>query len=55
MIPIIFGAIGTVTVGTVTGGLGNQGTSGDHSNHSIVEIGQNSKKSPSDLRRLVVT
>ena len=27
----------------------------DHTNYSIVEIGQNSKKSPGDLRRLAVT
>ena len=37
-----------------TGGLGNK-TSGDHPNYSIVEIGQNTKKSPADLRRLAVT
>ena len=29
--------------------------SGDHPNDSIVEIGQNTKKSPGDLRRLAVT
>ena len=27
--------------------------SGDHPNYSIVKIGQNTKKSPGDLRRLV--
>ena len=37
-----------------TGGLGNNRTSGDHSNYSIVEIGQNTKKSPGDLRRLAI-
>ena len=40
--------------GTETGGLGNKRTSGDHPNYSIVEIGQNTKKSPGDLRRLTV-
>ena len=30
-------------------------TSGDNPNYSIGEIGQNTKKSPGDLRRLVVT
>ena len=30
-------------------------TSRDHPNHSIVKIGQNTKKSPGDLRKLVVT
>ena len=29
--------------------------SGDHPNYSIVEIGQNTRKSPGDLRRLAVT
>ena len=42
-------------IGTGTGGLGNKTTSGDHFNYSIVEIGQNYKKSPGDLRRLAVT
>ena len=28
---------------------------GDHPNYSIVEIGQKTKKSPGDMRRLVVT
>ena len=30
-------------------------TSGDHPNYSIVENGQNTEKSPGDLRGLVVT
>ena len=38
-----------------TGGLGNNGTGGDCPNNSIVEIGQNTEKSPGDLRRLTVT
>ena len=38
-----------------TGGLGGQRTSRDHPNYSIVEIGQNTEKSPGDLRRLPVT
>ena len=29
--------------------------SGDHPNYSIVENGQNTKRSPGDLRRLAVT
>ena len=33
----------------------NKWTSGDHPNNSIVEINQNTEKSPKDLRRLVVT
>ena len=38
-----------------TGGLGNNGTSEDCPNYSILEIGQNTEKSPGDLRRLAVT
>ena len=37
-----------------TGGHGNKRTSGEHPNDSIVEIGQNTGKSPGDLRRLAV-
>ena len=38
-----------------TGGLGSKRTSGDHPNNSIIKIGQNTEKSPRDLRRLAVT
>ena len=30
-------------------------TGGDHQNDNIIENGQNTKKSPGDLRRLAVT
>ena len=53
IIPIVIGAFGTVTKGTR--GLGSWRTSGDHPNDSIIENGQNTKKSPGDLRRLAVT
>ena len=36
-----------------TGGRGMKRTSGDHSNYGIIEIGQNTEKSPGDMRRLV--
>ena len=36
-------------------GLGSWRTSRDHPNDSIIENGQNTKKSPGDLRRLAVT
>ena len=36
-------------IGTGTGGFGNERTSGDHPNYSIVAIGQNTKKSPGNL------
>ena len=41
-------------IGTWIRGLGDK-RSGDHPNYSIIEIGQNTKKSPGDLRRLAVT
>ena len=37
-----------------TGGLGSRRTSGDHPNYSIDENGQNTEKSPGDLRRFAV-
>ena len=37
----------------MTGGLGNNGTSEDCPNYSIIEIGQDSEKSPGDLRKLI--
>ena len=42
-------------IGTGTGGLANKRTTGDHLNYSIIEICQNTKKSPGDLIRLAVT
>ena len=42
-------------MGTGTGGLGKKWTSSDHPNYSILEIGQNTKKSPRDLRILTIT
>ena len=41
-------------VDTGTQGLGYKRTSEDHTNYRIVEIGQNTEKSPGDLRRLAV-
>ncbi len=35
--------------------LGSWRTGGDHPNYSIFENGQNTKKSPGDLKRLAVT
>ena len=35
--------------------LGNKRTSGDHQKYSIIKIGQNTKKSPGDSRRLALT
>ena len=41
--------------GSGTGSLGDKRMRGDHSDYSIIEIGQNTEKSLGDLRRLVVT
>ena len=41
-------------IGKGTGRLGNNRTSGDHQDYSIIKIGQNTEKSPEDLRRLAV-
>ena len=54
-IPIVIGALVTVTKGLVTGGFGNKRTSGDHSNYTIVGISQTTEKNPVDLKGLVVT
>ena len=56
ILPIVISALGYSHkwIDTGTGGLGNKRTSGHHPNYSIVEIGQNTKKSPGDLRRFVV-
>ena len=40
---------------TRSGGLGNKKIRGDHPNYWIIEIGQNTEKSPVNLRRLAVT
>ena len=42
-------------IATGTGELWKNRTSGDHPNYCIIELGQNTEKSPGDLRRLVVT
>ena len=42
-------------IGKKTRGRGNKGTSGNNPNYNIIEISQNTEKSPGDLTRLVVT
>ena len=56
-IPIVIGAFGTVTKGLIQGqkDLKITGQVGDHPNYSIIEISQNTGKSPRDLGRLAVT
>ena len=52
IVPIVIGAFGIIKG---SGGFGSWRMSGDHSNDGIIEDGQNTEKSPEDLRRLAVT
>ena len=56
MLLIVIVALGTVTKGLVQGleDLEIYRTSGDRPNYSITKLGQNTEKSPGDLRRLAV-
>ena len=56
VILIVIGELGTVPKGLVIGigRVRNRRTSRDHPNYSIAEIGQNTGKSPGDLKRFVV-
>ena len=58
IIPIVIGAFGTVTKRLLKGledlEVGGR-VGGEHPNYSIIENGQNTEKSPGDLRRLAVT
>ena len=42
-------------IGKETGIIGNKRPSRDHADYSIIDISQNTEKSPEDLRRLSVT
>ena len=56
IILIVIDARGTVIkIGTGRRGLGNKRMSEEHLNYCIIEIGQNTGKSPGDLRRFPVT
>ena len=57
IIPIVIGAFGAVTKGLLKGSgrFGSWRSSGDHPNNSAIEDGQNTEKSPGDLRRVAVT
>ena len=54
IISIAIGAFGTVTKELLKG-LGNKRTNRGHPDYFIIENGQNTEKSPGDLRRLTVT
>ena len=57
VIPVVIGALRTVPKGLVREleEIRNRRTSQDHPNYGIVEVAQNTEKSPGDLRRLDVT
>ena len=55
IILIVIGAFGTVTKGLLKGLVDLEVGERDHSNYCIIENGQNTEKSPGDLRRLAVT
>ena len=57
VIPIVVGELWMIPRGflKLTGRVGNKMTSRDHLNRSIIKIGQNTEKSPGELRRLAGT
>ena len=54
IILVVIGAFGTVIKGLLNG-LEDLEVGGNHPNYNIIENGQNTEKSPGDLRRLAVT
>ena len=57
VVAIVIVAFGTVPKGSEkeVGRVENRRRNGDHSDYKIVDIGQNTQKSPGDLRRFAVT
>ena len=57
VIPVVIGALGTTPKGLVKGleDLEIRGQVETNPNYSIIKIGQNTEKSPEDLKRLSVT
>ena len=57
VIPVVFGELKTIPkmFGKEARRVGNRTTNRNHSNYSIVEIGENPETSPGDLRKLAVT
>ena len=57
VIPVVNDAFGTVPprLRKGTGGIRNQWTNRDHPNHSTVNIGHNTEKSPGNMRKFAVT
>ena len=55
IIPIVIGAFGTVTKGLLKSLEDLEVGGRDHPSNNIIENGQNTEKSPGDLKRLAVT
>ena len=55
VIPIVIGTLGTIPKAKGLKESGNNRISGNHPDFCIIKIGQNTEKSPGDLRRLSVT
>ena len=56
VIPIVIGDLEqSQRLSKRAGGVGYRRTNWDHTNYCIIEVGQNTKKSPEDLRKLAVT
>ena len=55
VIPIVISRYNPQKIGIGTGGFGNKRTSEDYPDYSIIKIGQDTEKSPGDVRRLAVT
>ena len=57
VIPIVIGSLGTITKGLIKRleDFEKKRTSGDHPNYCIIEISENTEKSPGDFRGLAVT
>ena len=54
VITIVIGTLSTDTKGLVLGLEDLEIRSGDHPNYSIIKFGQNTEKSPGDLRLAVI-
>ena len=56
VIPIVIDALGTIPKRICKGtwGLGNKNISGDHSNNSIIKIGQNAEMTPVKNPQLIL-
>ena len=55
VIPIVISALGTLLKGLIRRLEELEIRRRDHSDYSIIKIGQNIEKSPGDLRRFIVT